>query len=169
MSHHRTTTSTTHIHTPRQRSYVVTIDAGTFANIEIVIEGGRYHRRGVWPPPSIPRASTGIRSESSSHGHGYKFGYGAFAALISLYAHRLKVIDDSLLLPPPILTGNSIRIGFRSRTTTDDSSDVAGKADFVYAATFTATVHVGWEIPIRRYSKQSRVRMGPCGIATPHG
>jgi hypothetical protein len=167
MSYRRTTTSTMHTHTPRQRSYVVTIDAGTFANIEIVIEGGRYHRRGVWPPPSIPRASTGTHNEPSSHGRGYKFGYGAFAVPVSLYAHSLKVFDNSLLLPPNPC-GKFYTYRYRSRTT-DDSPDIASKADFVYAITFTATVHVGWEIPIQRYSEPSRVRKGPCDITTPHG
>ncbi|KAH8992839.1 hypothetical protein EDB86DRAFT_1421802 [Lactarius hatsudake] len=59
-------------YTHSQHSYVVSIDAGSFANIEIVVGG--YHRGGGWsppptPPPTTPRASTATTREN--HGHGY--------------------------------------------------------------------------------------------------
>lgn len=49
MSYRRNTT-TTRAHAPptAQRSYVVSIDAGAFANVEIVVRG--HHRGGVCTP-----------------------------------------------------------------------------------------------------------------------
>lgn len=66
MSHRRT-------YTHNQHSYVVSIEAGSFANIEIVVGG--YHRGGVWSPP--PRASTTTTRED----HGYGYGASAFPTL----------------------------------------------------------------------------------------
>ena len=65
-------------YTHSQHSYVVSIDAGSFANIEIVVGG--YHR-GVWSPP--PRAFTTTREDH---------GYGAFALLFRTALRRLTLI-----------------------------------------------------------------------------
>ena len=49
----------------KQRSYVVSIDAGTFANVEIVVGG--YHRAGVRTPS---RTAT-LTAKSKGHSHVY--------------------------------------------------------------------------------------------------
>lgn len=77
MSHRRT-------YTHSQHSYVVSIDAGSFANIEIVVGG--YQRGGVWSPP--PRASTTTTRED----HGYGYGASAFPALFRAAPRRLTAI-----------------------------------------------------------------------------
>lgn len=73
-------------YTHSQHSYVISIDAGSFANIEIVVGG--YHRSGGWsppptPPPTTPRASTATTREN--HGHGY--GAQTPSAKRSPFAH----------------------------------------------------------------------------------
>lgn len=83
MSHHCT------YYTHSQHSYVVSIDAGAFANIEIVVGG--YHRGGAWspPPPTPPRASTAMTRDNHGHGHGH--GASAFLA-----RSRPAIADDDL-------------------------------------------------------------------------
>ena len=97
MSHRRTT------HTSRQRSFVVSIDPGTFANIEIIIEGGNHHHRGAWPPP---RATTATRDGPENH-QGYSYGYRYGASPIS-YAHRLRVTNNETGSPVPLLNPRGI-------------------------------------------------------------
>jgi hypothetical protein len=67
MSHRRNTVHPQQHQPPRssgvQRSYVVSIDAGAFANVEIVVGG--CHRGGVWTPS---RTAT-ITAKSKSHDH----------------------------------------------------------------------------------------------------
>ena len=81
MSHRRT-------YTHSQHSYVVSIDAGSFANIEIVVGG--YHRGGSWSPPP-PRASTATTREN----HGHDYGASAFHAVFRSAPRRLTTT-----LPP---------------------------------------------------------------------
>ncbi|KAI0000377.1 hypothetical protein BJV77DRAFT_958884 [Russula vinacea] len=69
MSHRRNTSTTT---APTrasagQRSYIVSIDAGAFANVEIVVEG--YNRGGVW---TSSRTATTVKKTSKSH-HVYAY------------------------------------------------------------------------------------------------
>lgn len=72
MSHHRT-------YTHSQQSYVVSIDAGSFANIEIVVGG--YRRGGARSPP--PRASTTTTRED----HGYGYAHPSSSAKHSPFVH----------------------------------------------------------------------------------
>ena len=74
-------------YTHSQHSYVVSIDAGSFANIEIVVGG---YDRGVWSPP--PRASTTTTRED----HGYGYGASAFPALFRSAPRRLTAIYPPL-------------------------------------------------------------------------
>ncbi|KAI9461289.1 hypothetical protein BJY52DRAFT_1260573 [Lactarius psammicola] len=102
MSHRRT-------YTHSQHSYVVSIDAGSFANIEIVVGG--YHRGGAWSPPpppptTTPRASTATIREN--HGHGY-----AHAPLSPSTKHS-PFVHLQTRLPPTTSTARS-----SSTTTTD--------------------------------------------------
>ncbi|KAH9083673.1 hypothetical protein EDB83DRAFT_2330470 [Lactarius deliciosus] len=98
-------------YTHSQHSYVVSIDAGSFANIEIVVGG--YHRSGGWsPPPSpptTPRASTATTREN--HGHGY--AQTPSAKRSSPFVHLQS------RLPPTTTTSSTTR---SSSTTTDARS-----------------------------------------------
>ena len=58
--------------TPTQRSYIVSIDAGAFANVEIVV-GGHY-RGEVWTPS---RAAS-LKATSKSHVYAYGMPTGVF-------------------------------------------------------------------------------------------
>ena len=86
MSHRRTYTHTQH-------SYVVSIDAGSFANIEIVVGG--YHRGGDWSPPTAPRASTATTRED----HGYGYGASALPSVFRSAPRRLTTTCTSLPYP----------------------------------------------------------------------
>jgi hypothetical protein len=89
MSYHRnntaaaattTTTTTTTTRATRRpapagkRSYVVNIDTGSFANVEIVV-GDYHHRDGVWTPTPSRAADTVKVVTSKSH----VYAYGMYA------------------------------------------------------------------------------------------
>lgn len=67
MSHRRNNTAATAPTRPpaAQRSYIVSIDAGAFANVEIVVGG--YNRGGVWTPS---RAAS-VKATGKSHVYAY--------------------------------------------------------------------------------------------------
>ena len=83
MSYHRNNTApaTTATRATRraapsgQRSYIVSIDTGSFANVEIVV-GDYHHRDGVWTPSRATAAATAetvkvVTSKSKSHVYAY--------------------------------------------------------------------------------------------------
>jgi hypothetical protein len=98
MSHRRNnTTATTPTRPPAgQRSYIVSIDAGAFANVEIVVGG--HHRGGVWTPS---RTAT-VKATSKSH---HVYAYGTLLASSFRPPQRLT---------PPLLSTSRIA---RNRTT----------------------------------------------------
>ena len=73
------TTTTTHAtrrpSLARQRSYIVNIDTGSFANVEIVV--GDYHHRagaGVWTPSSRADNVKVVTSKSHVYAYGMLLG-----------------------------------------------------------------------------------------------
>lgn len=72
MSYHRNTTRSQSSIAATQRSYVVRIDAGALANVEIVIvgaaSGSGYHRKGGWTPPRSPTVTPTSKSHGYTHG-----------------------------------------------------------------------------------------------------
>src|SRR6266403_2653837 len=80
---HTATATTTHATRPApagQRSYIVSIDTGSFANVEIVV-GDYHHRAGVWTSHS--RADT-VKVTNKSH----VYAYGMLLADIPLSPPR---------------------------------------------------------------------------------
>ncbi|KAH9176568.1 hypothetical protein EDB89DRAFT_1938729 [Lactarius sanguifluus] len=83
-------------YTHSQHSYVVSIDAGSFANIEIVVGG--YHRSGGWspppsPPPTTPRASTATTREN--HRHGYAQTSAKHSPFVHLQSRSSSTTTDA--------------------------------------------------------------------------
>ncbi len=74
MSYRRNNTTTaTHATRPapaptRQRSYFVSIDTGSFANVEIIVDDYR-HRAGVWT--SSPTRADTVKVSSKSNVYAY--------------------------------------------------------------------------------------------------
>jgi hypothetical protein len=70
-----------------QRSYIVSIDTGSFANVEIVV--GDYHHRtgtGVWTPTPSSRAADTVKVVTSKS-HVYTYGklFGVSPAMYYLF------------------------------------------------------------------------------------
>lgn len=145
MSHRRT-------YTHSQHSYVVSIDAGSFANIEIVV--GEYHRGGAWSPP--PRASTTTTRED----HGYGYGASAFSTLFRGAPRRLT--------PPPLLRHSRVfdptsPSPKKNVDITDHSAPtVICKAVTVYPSTITPIVHIDCALLIYDdgRAEQAHIRAG---------
>jgi hypothetical protein len=87
-----TATATTRSARPAagQRSYVVSIDTGSFTNVEIIV-GDYHHRAGVWTTPAADTVE--VTSNKTRH----VYAYGMLTGVISI---RWQTADSpSLLLP----------------------------------------------------------------------
>jgi len=73
-----------------QRSYVVNIDAGSFANVKIVV-GGSHRGGGVWTPSSTATVT------AKSKGHGHIYGTPRVFAV-----NRRFVLDGLIPSSPPL-------------------------------------------------------------------
>ena len=77
-----------------QRSYIVSIDTGSFANVEIVV-GDYHHRDGVWTPSRAAAAETVKVVTSKSKSHVYAYG------MLLCYFWRLPSPPPIYYLLPP--------------------------------------------------------------------
>jgi hypothetical protein len=108
MSYRRNNTSaTTTTHTTRrpapagQRSYIVSIDTGSFANVEIVV--GDYHHRsgaGVWTPTPSSRAAETVKVVTSKS---HVYAYGMLLGVSPADILPLSVLQPLTLFSPPAL------------------------------------------------------------------
>ena len=78
-----------------QRSYIVSIDTGSFTNVEIIV--GDYHNRaGVWTTSSGAVDTVKVTSNKSRH----VYAYGMLLPSLSppIYLFRRPAATDSFLL-----------------------------------------------------------------------